>query len=103
MNEELKNYVGCKIIRAIPIPRGLFDEREGKDLSLAVNPDEEGYMVIYSDEYKSWSPKDVFDSAYLPLGSEKMSITGGMVDRFIRKAEPNARLLLIHGINSWLV
>lgn len=27
-----------------------------------------GYAVKYSDGYISWSPKDVFEAAYLPMG-----------------------------------
>ncbi|WP_024349648.1 DUF2829 domain-containing protein [Aurantimonas coralicida] len=29
----------------------------------------EGYAVKYADGYTSWSPKDVFEAAYQPLGS----------------------------------
>lgn len=28
----------------------------------------EGYAVKYGDGYISWSPKDVFEAAYLPIG-----------------------------------
>lgn len=27
-----------------------------------------GYAVKYADGYTSWSPKDVFEAAYLPMG-----------------------------------
>ncbi|EMO4357141.1 TPA: hypothetical protein NHO93_006627 [Pseudomonas aeruginosa] len=27
-----------------------------------------GYAVKYADGYMSWSPKDVFEAAYLPMG-----------------------------------
>lgn len=27
-----------------------------------------GYTVKYADGYTSWSPKDVFEAAYIPIG-----------------------------------
>lgn len=46
-------YVGTKIVQAA------YEERLH---------DVVGYKVIYEDGYESWSPKDVFEQAYLPLG-----------------------------------
>lgn len=49
---DLKTYIGVKRIQAEP------QERNGKS----------GYRVIYGpDGYESWSPKDVFEAAYLPI------------------------------------
>ncbi|MEG1564847.1 MAG: DUF2829 domain-containing protein [Bacteroides sp.] len=47
----MKQYIGTKVINAEPCMRA----------------DEEGYKVIYSDGYESWSPKCVFDAAYRPM------------------------------------
>ena len=33
------------------------------------DPDELGYFVVYEDGYKSWSPADVFEKAYLEVSS----------------------------------
>ena len=44
----MKLYIGTKIIAAEP------QEKDGK----------EGYKVEYEDGYISWSPKDVFETAY---------------------------------------
>ena len=43
-----KLYIGAKLIRAFP------EEREGVA----------GYAVLYPDDYRSWSPKETFESAY---------------------------------------
>lgn len=51
MVEEKKTYVGVKKVEAYP------EDRDGKP----------GYAVIYPDGYKSWSPKEVFEAAYLPV------------------------------------
>ncbi|WP_104655076.1 crAss001_48 related protein [Ralstonia insidiosa] len=47
-----QHYIGTKQIEAWP------DTKDGKD----------GYAVKYADGYTSWSPKDVFEAAYLPIG-----------------------------------
>ncbi len=47
-----QEYIGTKQVTAWP------QEKDGR----------EGYAVKYADGYTSWSPKDVFEAAYLPLG-----------------------------------
>lgn len=47
-----QNYIGTKQITA------WVEERDGQP----------GYGVLYQDGYRSWSPKDVFEQAYLPMG-----------------------------------
>jgi len=44
-----------------------------------------GYRVKYPDGYISWSPKNVFESAYLPMGEDNdgSKITEQMVTDFI--------------------
>ena len=52
MAEEMKKtYIGVKKVEAYP------EDRDGKP----------GYAVIYPYGYKSWSPKEVFEAAYLPV------------------------------------
>lgn len=46
-----------------------------------------GYAVKYPDGYTSWSPKDVFESAYLAQGHDGSRVTQQMVDDFIAKVE----------------
>lgn len=70
-------YIGTKLIEAIPA------QKDGED----------GYKVVYSDGYTSWSPADVFERAYLPLSintrlnTDKPSISQEMVDDFIAHTE----------------
>ena len=47
-----------------------------------------GYAVKYSDDYTSWSPKDVFEKSYYPMGfvdehENNSKITLPMVDQFV--------------------
>jgi len=62
-------YIGVKQVVAWP------EDRDGKA----------GYAVKYPDGYTSWSPKDVFEAAYIPMGenSDGTRITQEMVDNFI--------------------
>lgn len=66
----MKNYVGVKLIQAEPM------SKEGAP----------GYRVVYPDGYESWSPKDVFEKAYMVVGDDN-KITQEVVDAFIVKAD----------------
>lgn len=84
-------YIGTKIIEAAPAVR-----KGGKVYDLtwpiprSMEPEEPGYRVRYPDGYESWSPKDVFERAYLPvtinpdLRTEAPSISQQMVLASIR-------------------
>ena len=45
----METYYGTKIVDAYPDKNAL---------------EEEGYAIIYEDNYRSWSPKEVFERAY---------------------------------------
>lgn len=89
----MQYYIGTKLIQAEPAIRV-----DGKVYPLSgpvprSMEREEGYRVRYSDGYESWSPKAVFESAYLPLQvnsdlrTDAPSISQEMVDDFIREVE----------------
>lgn len=67
-------YIGVKQVMAWPA------EKDGI----------EGYAVKYPDGYTSWSPKEVFEQAYLPMGesNDGSKITQEMVDDFIASDVP---------------
>lgn len=73
MELELAKYIGSKVIKAKPMTRGEYNEYRGWKIPENENPQDEGYLVVYvdSDDYVSWSPKDVFERAY-------RSFDGGM-------------------------
>lgn len=69
MNKEMKQYIGTKTVKAMPMTMGEAYER--KLLKKGVRPsecetDKAGYLVEYPDGYQSWSPKSVFEEAYKP-------------------------------------
>lgn len=63
-------YVGVKIVFAWQ------QEKDGQP----------GYAVKYPNGYFSWSPKDIFEAAYLPMGDgNDNKVTQEMVDLFTGK------------------
>ena len=87
----MRKYIGTKLVEAEPAWRlnGKVYE-EGTMFGSADRP-EEGYRVRYADGYESWSPKEVFEAAYLrvnPDGECKTgapSVSPGMVEDFLRE------------------
>jgi len=65
----MKTYIGAKIIQAEP-------SMESREKPLREDQeDRPGYRVLYPDGYRSWSPKEVFESAYREVtDSEKKLI-----------------------------
>ena len=60
----MKQYIGTKIIQAEPayrVDREVFVKANIVPCGYEI---EDGYKVVYSDGYESWSPKDVFEAAY---------------------------------------
>jgi len=67
----MKNYIGCKIIKAKPMTYGEYKKLKYGDkanFESSLKDESEGYMVIYPNPGKpnhmSWSPKNVFEMAY---------------------------------------
>ena len=81
----MRKYIGTKLIEAEPCKawKDMQDHKAGED----------GYKVRYADGYESWSPRDVFERAYLKmtvnphLRTNKPSISQEMVDDFIVDTE----------------
>jgi len=70
-------YIGAKIILAEPMSKRDFTMKY-RSLGPRVPEDHnrEGYHVVYSDNYHSWSPKEVFEEAYrLVSDGEKKLMT----------------------------
>ena len=59
----MKTYIGAKIIQAEPMDecRFLANVKHENVLNHETRP---GYLVVYPDGYKSWSPKEIFETAY---------------------------------------
>lgn len=68
----MKKYIGTKLIEAEQMTRGEYNEYRGWTIPADENPADEGYLVRYSDSYVSWSPKEVFDKAYLVVDDNEI-------------------------------
>jgi len=60
----MEKYIGVKITHGEPMTRGDYNKFKGWTIPADENPDDEGYLVKYSDNYISWSPKAAFIDAY---------------------------------------
>lgn len=77
----MRKFIGTKMVEAEPCAawKDMGNHKTGA----------RGYKVRYPDGYESWSPKDAFERAYLPvevdknLTIDKPSISQKMVDDFI--------------------
>lgn len=74
----MKKFIGTKVVRAEPLTLGAYNHLRGWEQPADENPDAPGYLVEYLDggkpnhpsyeHYISWSPAEVFEGSYLPLG-----------------------------------
>lgn len=64
-NNNMKQYIGTKIIQAIAMTLGAYNEKRGWTIPENEDPAREGYFIEYPDGYVSWSPKEVFEEAYV--------------------------------------
>lgn len=64
----MEKYIGTKTIEAEPMTRGDYNKYRGWTMPADENPDDEGYLVKYSDGYISWSPKKQFEESYSRTG-----------------------------------
>jgi len=80
----MRKYIGIKLIDAEPMSLGEYNNFKRWAIPANENPDKEGYKVKYSDNYISWSPKEIFDSSHLKLTDpEGTRILQEDVDNFI--------------------
>jgi len=84
----MKKYIGVNIIEAKPMNLGDYNKFKGWEIPDDENPEKEGYLVKYSDDYISWSPSDAFDDAYRKTDE----LTFGLAIEALRKGNKVARL-----------
>jgi len=106
----MDKYIGVKLIEAEPMTQGDFQYEKTGEKYPADWPNALGYKVVYPDGYVSWSPKDVFEEAYMkiipnPRLKTEVSISQQMVDGFIREVHTSTlgekttlvRVVLVNG------
>lgn len=76
--KKMKTYIGTKIINAKPMTRGEYNTYRGWQIPENESPSDEGYLVKYDNHYESWSPKDVFETAYREVTETEKSLIHGL-------------------------
>lgn len=65
---EMPKYKCHKVVHAIPMSRGSYNEYRGWTIPADEDPTDAGYLVVYAkgtdDHYESWSPKKQFEEGY---------------------------------------
>lgn len=84
----MKNYIGVKEIKAKSMTLGEYNDLRGWVIPAEEDPKKEGYLVEYAvdpttepnhpnyEGYVSWSPKEVFEKAYVEYNLENVSREG---------------------------
>ncbi|MDV3426310.1 MAG: hypothetical protein LIR50_03840 [Bacillota bacterium] len=92
----MNKYIGTKLIEAEPMTKKdfLVKEKNKTKEELHNEDDMHGYKVKYSDQYISWSPKNMFEKAYMKIITNAnlksdISISQEMVDNFIKETHIN--------------
>lgn len=83
----MKNYIGVKIVQAELMNLGEYNKARGWITPHSEDPECPGYLIVYPDGYRSWSPKEIFESAYLFMGDDVSKISPEMVESFISASE----------------
>lgn len=88
----MEKFIGVKLIEAEPMTLGAYNAFKGWKIPEDEDPGREGYKVAYPDGYISWSPKEIFEAAYMlvtpnPKLKTNCSISKQMVDGFIKDVE----------------
>lgn len=93
----MQQYIGTKLINAVPMTRVEYNVLRGWDVPINENPYDEGFLVEYVDGgkanvpgyagYVSWSPKDVFERAYRPVNG----MTFGQAIEALKRGEKVTR------------
>ena len=102
----MEEYIGTKIVKAELMNLGDYNNYRGWTIPEDEDPEREGYLVKYPDDYVSWSPKEIFEEAYVKTENNKLAITAkGMnskdfKDRF--KAEYNQLVIRTQGLSNML-
>lgn len=83
----MEKYIGTKMVEADPMNRGEYNAYRGWEIPEGEDPEDEGYLVKYSDGYESWSPKKQFEEAY----RDCMGMTFGIAVELLKNGFKVAR------------
>lgn len=85
MDQVMHIFIGQKIVGARPLCLGEYNDMRGWNLPENESPETEGYLIEYDGSpsnldgyqgYISWTPKDVFEEAYVSI--DEMGFDGAL-------------------------
>lgn len=79
-------YVGTKQIEARPMTRGAYNYYRGWPIPSDEDPNDNGYLIKYSDGYEHWSSEKQFDETYRPCDNMTFGIALEMLKKGFRVA-----------------
>ena len=85
----MRQYINVEQVEAKKMTRGDYNNYRSWTVPKDENPNDEGYMVKYTDDYVSWSPKETFEKSYHIVGvrplndSALLMVSTDYKDRFI--------------------
>ena len=78
----MHTYIGTKIVTAEPMDEATFTQTVRGAAFPIESKARAGYLVVYEDGYRSWSPKETFERAYrLVTPGEMKLIVSGQAER----------------------
>ena len=102
----MEEYIGTKIVKAEPMKLGDYNDYRGWTIPEDEDPEREGYLVKYPDDYVSWSPKEIFEEAYVRTENNKLAVTAkGMNSKDFKerfKAEYKQLVIRAQGLSNML-
>lgn len=63
----MKKYIATEFFEAKPMNREEYNLRKGWPIPMDENPNDEGYLLVYSDGYETWLPKENFEAVARPI------------------------------------
>ena len=104
----MQKYLGVKLIDAEPLNLGAYNKLRGWEMPADEDPMADGYLVVYPDGYRSWSPKAQFEAAYFALqDADGATIRQDDVDRFmgqsvVRQLDPKTALVSVETVTGFV-
>lgn len=76
----MDKYIGIKLIEAVEMDNHTFAKEKYGEEKLG-NENQPGYKVKYSDDYESWSPKNVFEQAYKKINGNATELNHDLITK----------------------
>ncbi len=77
-SDGMDRYIGCKVIAAKKMDHHTF-LADVKNQTAGDCENQPGYLVVYADGYKSWSPEGVFETAYRKVTLEEHNLLNQII------------------------